>query len=159
MNSFWLGLSERERVLIYVGAGILVSLLIYVFVINPLADKKQASLRALEAERAIYYRVLDMAQISKNNGVTVQAGASRTAPTREAVTEASRKTGIAISRIQPSRDGDISFWIDTAKTGEMFDWLLLLEQEYGRQAKKVSLQKNAGEETLRGQFEFEGDRE
>jgi type II secretory pathway component PulM len=157
MKSFWSGLTERERLLICAGAVVVVTLLIYALVLNPLAERKQASLRALETERTIYYNVLDMARASKNNSATVQTASFRTTPIREAVTEASRKTGIAISRIQPDRDGDVSFWIDAANTGEIFDWLLLLEQEFGRQVKRISIQKNTGEETLRGQFEFEGE--
>lgn len=159
MKRFWSGLSERERLLICTGAAVMTALVIYMFVVNPLAARKKVSLSALEAEKTIYYSVLDMAQASKRNGETIQTAPFNTVPIREAATEASRKTGIAISRIQPGRDGDVSFWIDTATTWEIFNWFLLLEQEYGRQAKRISLQKNTGEETLRGQFVFEGERQ
>jgi len=37
------------------------------------------------------------------------------------------------------------------------NWLVLLRSQYGYNATKVTIQKNSGEDTLRGQFKFKGE--
>ncbi|MCP5380959.1 MAG: type II secretion system protein M [Kordiimonadaceae bacterium] len=158
MKAFWSELTERERLLISFCGFVVAIFFIYLLMIRPLFEKEQASRRAMEAEKDAYSRILDLASKAEaSRGIERPVQKMEAVDLREAATIASKETGIAISRIQPGLDGDVSFWVDAAKTDQIFNWLLLMNSRYGRQVKKVSLQKNSGSESLRGQFEFVGE--
>ncbi len=156
MNKFWLGLTQREQILIVACGVTVLCFLLYVLVINPILSNKQSAYAALEAQKQSYSKILSLAvqaeRVDRHNANSI----SRQLPIREAATEASRTVGVAISRIQPGSDDKVTFWIDNANTQEMNSWLLLLKDQYGWQVSKVSLNKNSDGETLRGQFEFGG---
>ena len=158
MKAFWSGLTEREQLLICLCGFVVAIFFVYLLMIRPLLEKEQSSRRAMEAEKAAYSRILDLASKAEaSRGIKSPDQKMEAVDLREAATIASKETGIAISRIQPGRDGDVSFWIDAAKTDQIFNWLLLMNSRYDREVKKLSLQKNANSESLRGQFEFAGD--
>ncbi|HPF47666.1 MAG: type II secretion system protein M [Alphaproteobacteria bacterium] len=158
MKAFWSGLTERERLLICLCGALVAVTITYLLLIRPLFEKEQNTRRAMEAEKAAYTRIIDLASRAEGTrGIKGPDQKAEAVDLREAATIASKETGIAISRIQPGRDGDVSFWIDAAKTDQIFNWLLLMDSRYDRQVKKLTLQKNANSENLRGQFEFAGD--
>ncbi len=153
--NFWSNLTAREQLAIYICGVAIVLIAFIMFVISPLMAQKQASVNALKEEKSRYYNVLSMsADVMIDRMVEKEAPGDSRTPIREAATIASRDVGIAISRIQPGTDDKISFWIEEAKTDQIFNWLIILDEKYGRTAQKVSLQKNSGQPTLRGQFEF-----
>jgi type II secretory pathway component PulM len=129
---YWYNLTLREQIALIILTVFVGIFLIYVLMVMPLIERNEQSLLALNNEKARYNL-------------------------RDAATSASRQTGVAISRIQPEADNSVTFWIDKAGTLEMMNWLVLLRSQYGYNATKVTIQKNSGEDTLRGQFKFKGE--
>lgn len=130
--------------------------ILYITLIKPISDRRENSFQALQEEKARYERVITLAAKVANDTNQTKQSSNTNVPIRAAATEASKRIGIAIARIQPGRADSVSFWIDAAKTEELFNWLMLLDEEYGEKAKKISIQKNIDGNTLRGQFEFTG---
>ena len=104
-----------------------------------------------------YQRIMQMAKSTQGTNKKNSINDLSSPPIREAATAASRQSGVSISRIQPEADNKVTFWIDKAGTQAIMNWLVLLKTQYGYNPSKVTIQKNTGEESLRGQFEFEGD--
>ncbi|MCC3861754.1 type II secretion system protein GspM [Pseudemcibacter aquimaris] len=154
MMNFWNGLQRREQNALMIMVVAIIIFLIYVLLVMPLISGKENALRALDDEKARYERIMQLA-VTAGPSQNVSADIKAVLPIREAATDASRNAGVSISRIQPGRDNTVTFWVDRAGTSEMMNWLLMLQNEYGHVPVKVTIQKNTGEETLRGQFEFE----
>ncbi len=159
LTNFWDELPYREKIFVGAGGAAITLFLLYILLVKPVSDEMNDSERALANEKERFERILSLAANAKATSTTNNHRTTDVLPIREAATETSRSIGIAISRIQPGQDGNVSFWVDSATTREMFDWLILLREAHGKTAHKISLHKNVGEETLRGQFEFRGDGE
>ncbi len=159
MIKIWNNLTSREQLLIIICGVFVFMFLLFIALIKPISDRKIDSLRAMEEEKNRYDKVLELSALSTTSSQEAGSAGADTTSIREAATTTSRKVGIAISRIQPASDGSVSFWIDNSRTTEIMNWLILLNDEHAQQAQKVSLQKNNGEETLRGQFEFKGNKQ
>lgn len=156
MMKFWNNRTSREQISLIVLALFIGLFLVYVLILMPLVVKKEQSLATLEDEKARYQRIVQMAQLSQKTNELSSSDDISSIPIREAATIASRQSGVSISRIQPEADNKVTFWIDKAGTQEMMNWLVLLKSQYGYNPSKVTIQKNTGEESLRGQIEFEG---
>lgn len=154
MKNFWYNLSRREQILLMLCGSLILFFILYIVVLKPLSDRKENSFRTLKDEKGRYERVLQMAANMPNNFYQDKHDLKSTTPIRTAATEASKEIGVSIARIQPGPNDTLSFWIDAVKTEELFNWLMLLDKRYGNKVQKVSIQKNTGENTLRGQFEF-----
>ena len=157
MMKIWNNLTSREQISLMVLALFMGLFLAYVLLVMPLFEKREQSLIALNDEKARYQRIMQMAKSTQGTSEKNSINDLSSPPIREAATAASRQSGVAISRIQPEADNKVTFWIDKAGTQAIMNWLVLLKTQYGYNPSKVTIQKNTGEESLRGQFEFEGD--
>jgi type II secretory pathway component PulM len=154
---YWYNLTLREQIALIILTVFVGIFLIYVLMVMPLIERNEQSLLALNNEKARYNRIMQMAQTTRSTSSQPSINSIPSTPLRDAATSASRQTGVAISRIQPEADNSVTFWIDKAGTLEMMNWLVLLRSQYGYNATKVTIQKNSGEDTLRGQFKFKGE--
>lgn len=157
MMKYWANLTSREQLSLITLAVLIGLFLIYILLVMPLVGEKEQALISLNDEKERYQRVMQMAKMTKETNGQKRMSTNSEIPIREAATAASQQTGVSISRIQPEANNRVTFWIDKAGTQEMMNWLVLLRSRYGFNATKVTIQKNTGEESLRGQFEFEGD--
>ena len=159
MINFWHSLNNREKVFVATGIAITVIFLIYIVIFKPLSDSRNASELALQEEKARFERIVALAAQAENSTSSTTSTSNSMTPIREAATITSRATGVAISRIQPGPNNTVSFWVDNGGVRDIFNWLIQLNDQYGKNVQKVSLQKNVGEDTIRGQFEFQENRQ
>lgn len=156
MTNFWHGLNRREQFSLIIMGACVVLFLMYLLIIMPLMENRDRAIRAFNDEKSRYTRIMELAELAGSTKQTNQENITKI-PIREAATNASRNTGVAISRIQPGNDNKVTFWVDRTGTAEIMNWLILLKSENGHNPIKITLQRNSDEKSLRGQFEFNGD--
>jgi general secretion pathway protein M len=128
MMKWWVDLSSRERLLIG-AAGVLAAILVVsLLVIRPLADwRSDAASRAARAQDSFE---LVAAAASTAGARTVQAANAET-PLRQAVTGSAASSDIDLVRIGAEVNGQIEVQPQTIDGDKLFQWLGVLEREYG----------------------------
>lgn len=148
MNAWWAGLAPRERVILIVGMLVLTLLLIWLAIIEPLANRR-ASLHTevamLSAEHdwmqqvATEVRRRGAAQSGSGGGVPAGNGSVLTL-----VEVSANAAGIrdAMQRIQPEGQG-ARLWFDSVAFDALMRWLAELEQRQGLQISQLSVDAGA----------------
>lgn len=152
MSGFWSDLSKREQVAIILCCLSIGMFLIWFIVIRPLSSDKDAAAAAvaLEQDRLARIEALAAALPASDN----KAQNNRETGLRQAVSDASARAGVSISRIQPDADGLLLFQIERTSTAELTGWLMILEQDFGFRPAKVRLSANDGDTTIAATLSF-----
>ncbi|MDT8388602.1 MAG: type II secretion system protein GspM [Thiogranum sp.] len=135
MKEWFLGLDARERKLVAGGAAVLVLLLLYVLIIDPLvsgyselkenvASQKQSLLWMQQASR----QVQALRGTAGANGAAGLGGRSLMA----VVDQSARTDGLgqAIKRIEPEGSKSVRVWLESVSFDQMVLWLGKLTQTY-----------------------------
>lgn len=156
MQDYWRSLTDRERLLIGIGAGVLALTLVYFLIARPLVAYRDDSERAYIAARGVFetvqQRAAQLAAIEENS--TGERTAAQDVSLRVAASTAARQAGVTISRLQPSEDGTLTIWAEGVQSGQFYRWLQILAEERGIGPSNVLLQKATSGETLRVQVRF-----
>lgn len=158
MRDYWYSLTSREQLLISV-AGVLAGLVVLYFAaIRPLQSYGAESERALQAAQNTLTSVqMRVAQLKATESAVVnRPERGEQLSLRVAVSQAARRAGLSISRLQPSDDGTLTVWVDSSQSITLYQWLQTLAQEQGIGPSNVLLQKNSSGEGLRAQVRFTG---
>ncbi len=159
MKDYWLSLTQREQALLTVAGVILLATLLYFFMARPLFDYRADSERSFVAAEATFEAVQQRAaELQALEDQTEQATVSgvETVPLRVAVSNAARRAGVAISRLQPAENGALTVWAEGVQSGQMYSWLQTLADEQRIGPANVLVQKSTNGNTLRVQLRFEG---
>lgn len=122
----WLSnLSHRERLLIFVLAGLAAAFAFWQLALSPMVSAHNAARadqeRAL-SERDIVRRAVPM--LGQNTGT------AKNRFDRSALISAAQSRGLAISRLQSSGDGPVQIWFDDARAADVFALLQTLDRDY-----------------------------
>ncbi|MBT1451400.1 type II secretion system protein M [Glaciecola sp. XM2] len=123
----WLNqLSPRERVLVYIAAGVTVIVLFYFLLWAPLNNALKTQSLALENDQKLLLWVQEQsarAQLLRSSGQVNQFNGSLT----QLVNQTTRAANISVSRMQP-QDDELQIWIDRVEFNTLMQWLNGLEQ-------------------------------
>ncbi len=129
MRAWWENLSDRERWLVAGGAAIALLLLMFQFVIKPVADwRQEADMRADNARRG-YELVTNAAATGALEAADQQADNS--IPLRQALTQTAAAASIELVRVGREADGQIEVQPAPVGGDKLFRWLGQLHDDYG----------------------------
>ncbi len=156
MNSYWQTLTARERTLVSAAVTLLAVTLVYFLAIRPLG------IYQAESERT-YRAALDQFQAVQSYANQLQAAdrkaggpalPQRPENLRTAVSNAARRSGVVISRLQPSEDGTLTIWAEQVQSPQLFLWLDTLSRTHAVSPSNVLIQKTSTPGNLRVQLQF-----
>lgn len=128
MNAWWSELSQRERILIFIAAGLLSVLFVSVLIVQPLTEWRQSAAANAERARDNYQLVATAAATAKEGGDQAQRGA---VPLRQAVIGSAAAANIELVRIGAELNSQIEVQPALTDGETLFGWFGVLENEYG----------------------------
>ncbi len=156
MNSYWQTLTVRERTLVSAAVTLLVVTLVYFLAIRPLgayqAESERSYSAALDQFQAVRSYANQLQATNREAGDT--AVPQRPENLRTAVSNAARRSGVIISRLQPSEDGSLTIWAEKIQSPQLFLWLDTLSKAYAVGPSNVLIQKTSIPGDLRVQLQF-----
>lgn len=143
MKIWWAGLAARERAVLASGVAVLLVLLVWLLIWEPIA-KARAELRSdvatLSAELAWMEQVAD--QVRRRSAQAAGSGPSGAAggSVLTLVEVAANASGIKadIERVQPEGEG-ARLWFDQVGFDRLISWLSQLEQRHGLKVSQLAV--------------------
>ncbi|WP_022963364.1 type II secretion system protein GspM [Halopseudomonas pelagia] len=149
MNAWWAGLAPRERVILIVGMLVLALLLIWLAIIEPLANRR-ASLHSEVATLSADHDWMQQVATEVRRRAAAQSGSGARAPAGNGsvltlVEVSANASGMRTSmeRIQPEGQG-ARIWFDSVSFDALMRWLAELEKRQGLQISQLAV--DAGSE-------------
>ncbi|MFP5305798.1 MAG: type II secretion system protein GspM [Gammaproteobacteria bacterium] len=136
-------LAPRERVMVLVGAAVVVVTLLYLVVWQPLAAAHTQRQAALERARALSARIEQAA--AQVRATSPGRRVDRELSLLAAVDQTSRSPtlGKAPSRLQPEGDREVKVWLEDVAFDSLLRWLQELETRYGISASSAEIERSA----------------
>ena len=124
MSNWWQGLNPRERGLIGIGLPVLLGLMFYFYLWQPVYDQRNALRNAVPEKRALLawmeFRLADVTPEIASTSASEQDQPLLTIIERVAI---SAKIADAIQRVQPSSGGAVEIWYQEAVADNLLRWL------------------------------------
>ena len=128
MTVWWTGMSQREQLLIAIAGALAGVLILSMLVIRPLGQWRADAERDAERARNGYELVASAAALA---GHSTAPSPQSDVPLRQAITLSAAAVGIELMRIGSEADGQIETQPETASGDQLFEWLAVLEAQYG----------------------------
>ncbi|WP_348674312.1 type II secretion system protein GspM [uncultured Abyssibacter sp.] len=154
LKARYLALEPRERRLVSGGAAVLVALLYYLLIWEPLAMGRERVASQLEVERSLAAELAAAAPLARQ--ATASSGAPTTAAAQNrsllAVVDQTGKSaglGQGVRRVQPEGDDRVRVWLEGVEFNRTVRWLHQLESRHGMTVDSADV----GSQTQPGQVE------
>src|SRR5690606_3447696 len=126
---WWGDRALREQVLIAGLAALMFLFAVYQFVLKPVSDYKAAASVSYETAAAFLAAVESSAYEIRAMGGADKPSADGDAQTMRAnISATARELGLSITRLQPVPDGQLDIWFDGVGSGDLFNWVNVLNQ-------------------------------
>ncbi len=146
MNAWWAGLTLRERVILVGGVGLLVVMLLWLAIWEPLAARRAATITDIQTYSAdlawmqqVAGQVKRRAQQSGNEQQGPASGSVLTLLEVSANAAGMRKS---IDRVQPEGTG-ARIWLEETAFDALLIWLSELEQRHGLRVTQLAVDAGA----------------
>ncbi len=152
MKSFFARLSERERLFVFAGGGVIATLALLQFVISPLIEWRSGQRQDLERMRDLHRVVIAAA----GNAGSISGGdVDRTTPLRTVITQTSQSSSVSLNLVNVREEGNVEVVASVSDSAELFAWIALLENRYAVRVESADLARDANVAgTLRAQITF-----
>ena len=143
--SWWNARNAREKLLIGLGGIVLLALMYYSLILEPLRNGITQKQQRVENELqlagwllAVAPEVQSMQRVPGKNAV--QGGGSLLS----VVDKTSKAAGLgkSVTRLQPEGDDEVRAWLESAPFNETLRWLRTLESSYGVEITELSFNRN-----------------
>jgi general secretion pathway protein M len=147
-------LQPRERLLVLAGGGVLLVVILYLALWEPLvlAGKRRAD--ALENARALAVRIESAASLVQ--GGSAQGAVDHNAALLTVVDQSSRGTtlGVPPTRVQPEGNGDkaVKVWFENVPFDNAMRWLGELQSHYAIKVSSAEIEPGAAPGTVNARF-------
>jgi len=129
MKAYWQNLTERERLIVTIGAAIIGLGLFFLAVVNPLNSwRDNAERRSAAAERN--FGMVRQAAM-RGGSAQVSANADTQTPVRNVLSETASSLGFPLSSYNPLPDGNVTASVNSVGADQLFNWIGELERRYG----------------------------
>lgn len=129
LQSWWAGLSPRERILVSIAATLLSALVSWFLIYTPLrsaiVQANEAHAAAINRADAVRGRVAALAAGAQSSGGT----AATSGPVALAITQAAAEAGLALSRSDPAGDDGAAIAISNGRSAAILTLLVTLERQ------------------------------
>ncbi len=148
VKTWWLDLTDRERIIIRAGGVIVAFCLFYLVIWSPAANWRDVS-RA-EAQSAARSFSVVQAAAEKNPKITGrdQRRIDLKTPARSAVLNSSSRAGFKLNTINEQSNGDISVSASQAKPDAVLAWISQLQRQYGMSVIKADMAREQSDRDL-----------
>ena len=135
MKAWLASLEQRERRLVLIGAALLIVMLIYVAMWEPLVSNVE-NLRSSTAEQRsvllwMQQAAQEVRQLSGASGARINPTSGQSLLSLVDRTAKSGKLGLALKRVQPDGEQRVRVWMEGAAFDDIVSWLVQLETRYG----------------------------
>lgn len=152
MKAFLARLSNRERLFVHVGGGVIALLVFIQFMLSPLIEWRTSQREDLDRMRDLHRLVTAAAA---NAGAPGQSGVDRDTPLRTVVTQTSQTASVNLNLVNVREDGNVEVVASTSDSAALFAWMALLESRYGVRVESADLARDANiSGSLRAQISF-----
>ncbi|PRB83835.1 type II secretion system protein GspM [Pseudomonas sp. MYb185] len=143
MNAWWAGLAPRERVILGAGVAVLVLLLLWLAIWEPLAKKRESlrtDISALSADLAWMQQVAGQVKRRAAQQQTQGNGATAGGSVLTLVEVSASAAGLrdSLERVQPEGQG-ARLWFNETGFDALLGWLGELEQRHGLQVSQLAV--------------------
>ena len=143
MNAWWAGLAPRERIILMIGSIMLLLIIFWLMVLEPIADRR-AGLRAEVVALSSDYQFMQQhavevrrrAGMQRNNN-TAAAGAGSVLTLVEVSANAAGIKSV-MDRVQPEGQG-ARLWFEQVGFDQLLAWLSELEQRQGLAVSQIAV--------------------
>lgn len=149
--SRWQGLQTREQQVLGISAVVLVLLLAYLVVIDPVYSGRDEAEQRLQSTRSAFAVVQQQASDLKTSAP--QAGVAGSGSLLTQVESSARNEGLrsALKRLQPSGDNQVQVSLEGASYQQLMQWLSKLRLQ-GVTAQRVDIQVDQKTDLLQAQL-------
>lgn len=144
IQRFWLDRTTREQIMLAAAGMLVLVLFVQLFAVRPLM---RAHARASDDYAAMmrHYRSFeaDIGEYRALNAANPDNGATASQPLRTVVGSLALSHGIAIARMVPDDNGQLTVNIARAETRALMRWLIDLESRYGIEVVSTTLDRDA----------------
>jgi general secretion pathway protein M len=134
-------LTARERILVLVGGALLVLVLAYMVIIEPMRESRAELQDVVERTRATHSAIQQAAAEAR----LLRSGGARPKQALGAqsmmgrIDETARHYGLGaqMKRVEPSGKDNISIWLEKASFDSLASWLEEMERQYGLQVQTL----------------------
>lgn len=132
IKEYWQGRTDREQIL-YAVMGLLIAyLLVHFLAVRPLMDFHDRSRADFSSSMQLYRSIeSDAATYRALSAGAEQRSATTQQSMRSIVGSLALTNGIAIARLIPGEDGELTVNIERAETAAVMAWLIELEERFG----------------------------
>lgn len=133
MSAWWRQLNQRQQRLVMIAAAILLVLLVYVQVWEPLAEARQAQREQVAHNQALLDWLSALTPVAEQ--MRAQGSARRDLGGRSLLglsDETARAAGLAgaLTRIEPAGQNQVRVWLDGAEFLATMNWLQQMSLDY-----------------------------
>lgn len=126
----WYGaLAPRERRLVVVGAAVVVLTIIYLAVVEPLAERRAQLEQGVAAQRTLLAWMNEVEDQVRPVGAQLVGNGDSLFATIDRSARATALAG-ALQRVQPEGQQTVRVWLDNAQFDELVRWIGALEREH-----------------------------
>lgn len=133
MNNWWQQLNNRQQRLLMLAGAVVLGVVIYVGIWEPLALSRQAERERVSEQQALYDWLNAVApvaeQLQREAGRASDLGGRSLLGVTDATARAAGLAG-SLSRIEPAGDGQVRVWLENADFTTTMNWLQQLSLEY-----------------------------
>ena len=153
---FWEARDERERALLKLLVGVVVPVFFYVAVILPLASYHAAAARNLDAASREMASIGEFVRVAQTlTPFQSPAPVTTEAEFEERVRTVASQLGLSFERLELTRGGTITTWIEGAAPHALYDWISILAEQHGITVAQADIAARADTNIVRAQIRFE----
>lgn len=144
LQTWYLSLAARERLLVGVGAVVVLLLLVYLLVVEPLQQRRDTLERGIASQRELLAWMHEAVVPLRGNAA--QPVASRGQSLFAVVDRSARGSALAgaLQRVQPEGNGAVRVWLGDAPFDELVRWIGALQREHAVAVGALSVERAEG---------------
>ena len=140
MTEFLQRLSDRERLFVFGGAGVVAVLVLFQFILAPVMDWRTARTNAAREAERTYDLVIEAAGRGPARDVAVDP--SR--PVRNIIAETAQTSSLELTYVNVRPDGRVDTTVSNADPAALFGWIAMLEAEHGVDVASADISRERG---------------
>lgn len=160
MKEWFLGLNQRERLIVGVGGAVFVVMMAYLMIWEPIMDgARQTQEKVVSQEKLLAWMQQSAAEVKRLRGGATSSG-GQLIPGQSLLslidsTAKSAGLGNQVKRVKPEGSNKVRIWLDAVAFDKMVTWLEKLIQTYGVQVNSTVIDKANANGTVNANIELQ----
>ena len=144
MKSWFLSLTQRERVMVQVASSVVTVFLLYLLVLDPISTNYSKNKKNVQAATETLEWMRNAASEVKRlrGGRQLSERPQGKQFVLSMIDSSVRKVGLAavMKRVQPEGDSGVRVWFEAAAFDELIKWLATIESEHGLLVNEINVE-------------------